>query len=148
MSFRTPDYTLGVRPFDLSKHFNIDVIENPGDKLNGTVDGGWASFVVDGYDGTSTPNRNVRGLPRDRFIGVHRLGDYNQDNAIQLVEKDGSLIRVEVPPRRYTAVRFLVTCGWGRAVRSHVLHLRGRHLPGARTLGVRLGDQGQRTERE
>ena len=114
-TFRSPGYTIETVPFDLTEYFNIDVIANPGDEQNGTVDGGWSTLVVDGYDGTPSPYPKARGLPPDRRLGIHHLGDYDHDNAIQMGESDGSRIRVEVSPRRYAAIRFLLTCGWGRA---------------------------------
>ena len=114
-TFRSPSYTMEIVPFDLADYFNIDVIANPGDEQNGTVDGGWSTLIVDAYDGTPSPNPKARGLPPDRRLGIHRLGDYDHNNAIQMGESDGSPIRVALSPRRYTAIRFLLTSGWGRA---------------------------------
>jgi len=74
-SFRSRDYTFETKPFDLSPWFNVDVVANPGDASNGTIDGGWATLIVEGFDGTSSSNSEARGLPPDRRFGVHLLGD-------------------------------------------------------------------------
>ena len=47
------------------------------------------------------------------MVGVHRLGDYRELNAIQFQRGSRQLVRVEVPRGRYVAFRFLVSGGNG-----------------------------------
>ena len=68
---------------------------------------------------TATDNPTVRGLPLDRKVGVHRLGDYRESNTLAIGRPDspgGKPIRIEVPRARYTCMRFLVTGSSGPSV--------------------------------
>ena len=66
-------------------------------------------FVEEGFDGTSKYNPKAQGLPHDRVLGVHRLGDYKRANAIRTSPDDKARVRVEVPRGKYCAIRYLVT---------------------------------------
>jgi hypothetical protein len=102
-------------PFDLTAAFTRDVVFNPGDAEDDEFDPGSGDrplLTVDGHDGTSADNPAVRCLPRDGRLGPHRLGDYSRPNSIQL-GMGGPPVRVEVPRRRYLALRFLLAAGWG-----------------------------------
>ena len=111
--FTTADFPQHIESFDLAELFNRDVILNPGDKEVHRVDGVNYAFTESGFDKTGTPNPTVRGVPHDRIIGIHRLGDYGKNNSIQVVHGEQHPIRIEVPRRKYLAIRFLVTGGWG-----------------------------------
>ncbi len=99
-------------PFDLSRHFNVDIIANPGDENGDSMDGGSCMLTVDGFDGTRSNNPNVQGLPEDGIVGVHRLANYTDHNAIQVLPGSPN-IHLEVPPDVYHQVRFLVVGTFG-----------------------------------
>ena len=105
--FTTGDYGLEVVRFDLSGHFNLDGVVDPGDDDNDDF-AREGRLLVDGFDGRRD-NPSVRGLPKDRAVGVHLLGDYSDLNALQLSRSDTNAVRIEIPPGRYVCVRFLVS---------------------------------------
>ncbi len=114
--FATGDLGHEPLPFDLSPIFNKDIVADPGDLENDEFDPGNGDqplLVVDGFDGERNDNHAARGLPQDRSVGPHRLGDYRIPNALQLSPDDRAPVRIPLPPRRYIALRFLLTGGWG-----------------------------------
>jgi hypothetical protein len=115
-SFRMAAAPLEAVPFDLSAHFNRDVVADPGDQENDTFDADEGSLlIVEGFDGKRDGLPGVRGLPRDGTVGVHRLGDPRGLNAIELAPWDKEPVRI-VPPRgRYVCVRFLVAGAHGNS---------------------------------
>jgi hypothetical protein len=115
--FTTSDYPFEVIPIDLSKHFDGDVVANPGDTENDPTDGRAGFFVVDGYDGRSSGNARVQGFPADGVVGLHRLAGYDGPNAICLRPGRKEPVRVEVPARRYSVLRFLTAAGYDDALR-------------------------------
>ena len=74
-------------------------------------------MIVDGFDGERPDNPRADGLPPDRHLGLHVLGDYDDFNAIQtgLGDKSSGPIRVSVPRAAYHFVRFLVVGGNGNS---------------------------------
>jgi len=112
-SFTTGDFPWEAVPFDLSAHFNRDVVADPGDGENGTLDSAGCCLLVAGFDGSRAEDPRVQGVPADRRIGVHVLGDYAGKNALQLSNFDRRSVRIPVPPGNYSAVRFLATGGNG-----------------------------------
>jgi serine/threonine protein kinase/tetratricopeptide (TPR) repeat protein len=112
-SFTTSEFPWEAIPFDLSGQFNRDVVADPGDDANDLVDSVGCLLVAAGFDGVRADNPGVQGLPLDRRVGVHLLGDYAGKNSVQLSALDRGQIRIPVPPGSYSAVRFLVTGGNG-----------------------------------
>ncbi|MCZ6792796.1 MAG: CotH kinase family protein [Planctomycetota bacterium] len=112
-SFTTGDFRFAAVRFDLSPHFNRDVVADPGDRLNHSLDSIGGKLIVDGFDGVRTRNPDAQGLPRDRIVGIHRLGDYRENNVLQFTARDRRAVRLKVPRRRYSFVRFLVSGGNG-----------------------------------
>lgn len=112
-TFRTGDLPWKPRPIDLSRHFNRDLIADAPGTATDSIDYGEGFLVAEGFDGRRTDATGVRGVPRDRVIGVHRLGDYRKPNAIQFTRESREAIRIEVPRARYVAFRALVAGGNG-----------------------------------
>jgi hypothetical protein len=112
-SFTTADFPWDALPFDLGGQCNRDVIADPGDDTNDSLDSVGCTLLAAGFDGERADNPSVQGLPIDRRVGVHVLGDYGGKNAVQLSALDRESIRIPVPPGSYSAVRFLVTGGNG-----------------------------------
>jgi serine/threonine protein kinase/predicted Zn-dependent protease len=112
-SFTTADFPWDALPFDLGGQFNRDVIADPGDDANDSLDSVGCTLVAAGFDNERADNPGVQGLPLDRRAGVHVLGDYKGKNAVQLSTLDRGSIRIPVPPGNYSTVRFLVTGGNG-----------------------------------
>ena len=56
------------------------------------------------------------GLPADRVLGVHRLGDYDGNNALQVTRASRRDFILDVRQGRYTQARFLVTGGNGASM--------------------------------
>jgi hypothetical protein len=110
----TGDYAFEVVPISLAAHFNRDVVADAGDERNDPFDGGSGLLIVDGFDGTASSNPAARGLPADRRVGIHRLAAYADPNAVQVRAGDPGR-RIEVPVRRYSALRFLLASGPGDA---------------------------------
>ena len=110
-------FTTGALPWrpariDLSQHFNRDIVADPGDDdIEPVAPGEALSFTVEGFDGTGTDNPKVRGLPKDRVVGVHQLGDYRAFNVVQLGSARREEVRIPLPRRRYVSLRFLVSGG-------------------------------------
>lgn len=100
-------------PFDLSAHFNCDVVADPGDDENNSLDSSGGLLIVEGFDGQRQDNPAAKGLPADRNVKGHVLGDYALPNALQAGPGDEGEVRVEVPKGRYSSVRFLVAGGYG-----------------------------------
>ena len=70
------------------------------------------------YNGVNTDSDTSRGFPRDRVVGVHRLGDYREANALSFSKPflgGGNPIEVSVPTGRYVCMRFLVSANAGPA---------------------------------
>jgi len=108
-SFTTDDFAMQVTPFDLAPYFNRDIVKNPGDPETDSVDTSPGThLIVDGFDGTRSDNPRADGLPVDGNIGIHALGDYSGDNALQIGPNTGMPIRCSVPQGKYHFVRFLV----------------------------------------
>ena len=103
-----PEFAWKVSQLDLSPYFNRDVVANPGDPENDSADDWDCMLTVTNYDGTPVSNPEANGLPLDRTVGVHRLGDYDGLNVIQLRPGDTEPIRLEVEPQSFTQFRFLV----------------------------------------
>jgi hypothetical protein len=112
-SFRTADFPWEAAPFDLSGQFNRDVVADPGDGQDDSLDSGGGLLVVEEFHGKSAEKLRVQGLPGDRRIGVHVLGEYAGKNAIQFSSHNRGSVRIPVPQGIYSAVRFLVTGGHG-----------------------------------
>lgn len=110
--FETPVFAQSATPLSLRSHFNCDVVLNPGDDLNQTVDGTHAPLTVNGFAGDEH-SASVLGLPVDGKFRVHRFGDYNVENVVQLDSSNNVPIRIDVPEKKYQAFRFLVLGGWG-----------------------------------
>ncbi len=115
VSFTTAEFPFEAVPFDLSGVFNADVVAGPDDPDGNDWFGAVFWLGVDGYDGERSDNPAVRGLPTNRRIGVHRLGDYSTPNVVKLRKADRS-VRVEVARGRYVAVRFLVSGAEGDSI--------------------------------
>ncbi len=115
-AFTTGNLTVGAVPFDLSGTFNRDLVANPGDPSTELVDANGGVLIVDGFDGQSSRNPLANGLPRNRRVGVHRLGDYDGPNALQLRARGGRPVTLRVRRGSYSFVRFLVTGGSGKTV--------------------------------
>ena len=99
------EFTRAVR-LDLRPYFNADIVADEGDPENDTLDGLGGRLVV--FDSSQ---RLLRGLPADRHVGVHRLGRYREENAIQFHRSSREVVRVEIPRGRYSSLRVLVTGG-------------------------------------
>jgi len=125
-SFRTGGFPFEVVRVDLAALFNRDVVADADDPQNDFFDGDEKSrLLVDGFDGATTSNSRVRGLPIDRKVVVHELGDYTKPNALQLAPEDLQPVRIDVPPRRYAALRFLLSGGSGDSAIPAEFHYRG-----------------------
>ncbi|MCG8653831.1 MAG: WD40 repeat domain-containing protein, partial [Pirellulales bacterium] len=114
----TDDFFMKAVPFDLTSYFNCDIVKNPGDEHTDSIDTSFGShLVVEQFDGQRTDNPDVDGLPRDGKLGLHVLGDYSQNNAIQtgIDDKNGAPIRISSTPGNYHFVRFLVVGGNGNS---------------------------------
>ncbi|MBI4586436.1 MAG: protein kinase [Planctomycetes bacterium] len=108
-SFRTGDFEIHHVQFDMSRHFNRDGVANPGDRKNDSlsVAAGFSLLVENGFDGFSKGNSLARGLPRDRRVGCHVLGDYSVPNAYHAPREKHQRLRMEVPRGKYSSIRFL-----------------------------------------
>ena len=115
LRFTTGHYPFETVGFDLTRHFGHDLVADPGDRVNDTIDEEGGLFIVDGFDGHRSANPQAQGLPADGVIGIHRLGDYGGPNAIQIDTNDEVPIRIEVTPRPYTALRVVVVSARGDA---------------------------------
>jgi len=125
-SFTTQAAPVEAVPFDLSPLFNRDVVADPGDAENDTFDSSEGSLLlVDGFDGERDGVAGVRGLPRDRIVGVHRLGDPRGLNALQLSRWDSTAVRLTIPRGRYSCIRFLVAGGNGNSSMPVVFEFAG-----------------------
>jgi len=120
-SFRTADFPWEAAPFDLSGQFNRDVVADSGDGQNDSLDSGGGLLVVEEFHGKPAEKLRVQGLPGDRRIGAHVLGEYAGKNAIQLSSLNRGSVRIPVPQGSYSAVRFLVTGGHGDSLVPLVL---------------------------
>jgi len=112
-TFAMGDFELRVAPFDLEPLFNTDLVANPGDRTNDSVDARAGVYIVEGFDGARSDNRLAEGLPRDRKVGIHGLGSYDGPNALTITARTRKRIRIDAPPGRYAFVRFLVAGGTG-----------------------------------
>ena len=81
---------------DLRASFSRDVVTYPGDESNDPLDSAEALLIIDGFDGTPVENPAAQGLPRNRILKSHRLGDYSEPNAVQLTVDDDTPLRIEV----------------------------------------------------
>ena len=100
VTFATDDYKLDPVRFDLSSQFNRDVVANAGDSTNDPFgDDSWY-MVEEGFDGTERFNPKVPGLPRDRVVGVHLLGDYDELNSIHARVGDEGVVGMKVGGKR------------------------------------------------
>ncbi|MGH9362553.1 MAG: tetratricopeptide repeat protein, partial [Thermoanaerobaculia bacterium] len=116
-AFLTGPYPFKILRIDTSARFNRDVVADPDDPENDSFDGDEKSLLlVDGFDGVSATNDLVQGLPLDRKVLVHELDSYSEPNTLQLTSEDLDPVRIEVPPRRYVALRFLLSGGNGDSV--------------------------------
>jgi WD40 repeat protein len=113
--FTTASSRMRLERIDLSAVFNRDVVADPGDSKNDAFDPGPPPplLIVQGFDGARGDNQDARGLPRDRLVGDHLLGDYRGLNSVQLSPGDRKPVRIPVPGARYAALRFLVSGGRG-----------------------------------
>jgi hypothetical protein len=100
-------------PLDLAAHFDRDVVAAPGDDRDDSFDSTGHLLVEDGFDPAGS-GRAVRGLPRDRRIGVHTLGAPDRANAVAL-RRESAPLGVAVPAGRYAALRLLVSGANGRS---------------------------------
>jgi serine/threonine protein kinase len=129
-TFTVADELARVVPFDIGSHLSVDVIASPGDIDDDAFDDlNDFRLIVEGYDGSAAASDDVRGLPRSREIGVHRLADFDGPNAIRLPSADPRQIRIDVPRDGYASVRFLVSGANG----DSVLPLTFVHADGSRT---------------
>jgi hypothetical protein len=123
-SFTTGAFPFRTVRFDLSARFNRDLVANPGDRTTDFLDdrGGW--LIEDGFDGRTSGNPEAQGLPRDRRVGVHLLGDYGRPNALQLVQGDDA-VRIDALAGKYDFIRLLVAGGGGDSRMPVVLEYAG-----------------------
>ena len=91
---------------DLRPYFNADIVADEGDTENDMLDSGGGLLVV-----FESGQRLLRGLPADRHVGVHRLGRYREENAIQFHRSSQEAVRIEIPRGRYSSLRVLLTGG-------------------------------------
>jgi hypothetical protein len=112
-SFTTGELPVEIVPFDISSLFNRDVVLNPGDDTNDFFDVGQSYLLEDRFDGRRSGVPEAQGLPRDRVVGIHRLGDYDGPNAFQATSRDRDPVRLDVPSGKYSHLRFLVAGGNG-----------------------------------
>jgi hypothetical protein len=115
-SFLTGELGLEPVSFDLAQAFNRDLVADPGDMEEDEFDpgnGDRPQLTVEGFDGARADNPGIRGLPPDRVVGVHRLGEYSRPNAVQVSPDDHHPLHLPAPPGRHAAVRFLLAGGWG-----------------------------------
>ncbi len=110
-SFQSGSFPFRAVRFDLSRLLNRDLVANPGDSSNDSVDDQGGTFVEDGFDGTRARSPLAQGFPSDRRVGIHQLADYSGPNALQLTPRERGPVRVEVPRGRYALLLFLVTGG-------------------------------------
>ena len=108
----TGQFDFTAVPFNLARHFNRDVVANPGDRTGDNLDSS-AMLIVNGFDGRRSDNPVAGGLPLAGVLGVHRLGDYSQKNTLQLTRASLRDVRIDTEPGRYCFVRFLVAGGSG-----------------------------------
>jgi len=111
--FTTGDLGYEPRAIDLSPYCNRDLVADEPGVATDAIDYGEGFLVVDGFDGSRLDAPGVRGLPAGRTVGVHHLGDYAARNAIQFARGSRRALRIDVPPARYLAFRFLVAGGNG-----------------------------------
>ncbi len=110
-SFTTGEYSFEVVRIELAPYFTSDVVMNQNDDDNGKFDAEGLLLVEEGFP--SGDDAGAVGLPQDRIVGIHRLAAYGERNAVQLVPGDSGVLRISVPHRRYTVLRFLASCGNG-----------------------------------
>ncbi len=98
-----------LRRIDLDKWFQRDLVGHPGETATDSIDGDHgSSLTIDDPGDADALAPAIRGLPRDRIVGVHRLGAYDGPNAIQIIPTDEAPIRLEASPGRYRLLRVLV----------------------------------------
>ena len=113
-SFRTADLPLEIVRFDLEDAFRQDIVAAPGETENDSFDGDRRGLlVVAGFGGNKAAGQASRGLPANRRVGIHELGDYRKPNAIQLSAADTQPVRLKCRPHRSLLLRFLVSGGNG-----------------------------------
>jgi hypothetical protein len=115
-AFATGAFPFTAVPLDLRAHFNRDVVAAPGeprDAAGDTLDGLGRRLIVEGFDGARDDSPIAHGLPRDRRVGIHALGDYARPNVLQVAASQRRDMRIDAPPGRYTHIRFLVAGGSG-----------------------------------
>ena len=117
--FRSPVTLVRI---DLSEWFNMDVVADEGDDHNDTLGGPYGRTLLlvvaraaEIETEESAGRDAIQGLPADRTVGSHRLGDYAKPNAIQRDAEHTSSIEVDVPHGSYLGLRFLVASVYGEA---------------------------------
>jgi hypothetical protein len=113
-TFRTAEFPLEVVRFDLQKAFNRDVVANPDDDQDDAFDGDRRGLLlVHGFGAQEAKKQRARGLPPDRKVGVHELGDYSGPNSVQLSADEADPVRLVCRPHHSILLRFLVSGGNG-----------------------------------
>lgn len=110
--FQTGRFATELHRFELSEHFNRDVVANPGDVEDDSWDqSGWA-WVVEGWNGVAADG-SVRGFPADGRIGLHQLAHPSGKNSLELLRSDRAEVRLQAPSGapRLDCLRFLVGAG-------------------------------------
>ena len=116
VQFTSANYPQKAVHIELKEHFNRDSVLNRGDPNHSSVDGGGYSLAEIGFVVPSTGERISNGMPSDGTVGIHQMGDYDAENAIQINRRTVEPIVVAVPELRYENVRLLITGGWGTSV--------------------------------
>ena len=129
--FQAEVFDEGIRPIDLSAHFNRDVIASPNDPNEDTFDGDANGLLLaPRFLGEQTPTAET--LPPDGRIGIHQLGPYGGFNSIQLSIGDTAPISISLPETEVVSVRFLVaSANGGSSLAVSLIHKDGtekRHL--------------------
>lgn len=107
LSFHTDSLAYEMKPVDLTRHFNRDVVHSPGDESEDPFKPLTTQLVIDGYQLADSPDEEFHGVPVDRRVGPHQLGDYRNRNSIQL-DRQSDRVLIELPPARLKSLRFLL----------------------------------------
>ena len=67
----------------------------------------------EGFDGSNSYQPQAQGVPKDRVVGMHLLGDYSSFNVLQTTAGSRRQVRVKVTRGKYAFARFVVTGGNG-----------------------------------
>ncbi len=107
MSFQSDELVYELKPFDLTRHFNRDVVYSPGDQNEDAFKPLTKQLVIDGYSPDRSSEEKFHGVPQDGVIGPHQLGDYQNHNAIQL-DHENTRVNIELPQANLSSIRILI----------------------------------------